>query len=682
MDEAGIKFLDKMYKDLYMSDIVQHTKKPSDSKTEAIRKFLERIDKMLEMADTDSKKMHIVNMLAKKYVVKEENIPSTLPDGYTKKGIIEEQEKSLKLWIEYLSSTGANYPVWAKIWAIQGMLKMGIYDPDKGSYSTRDEGTIHPFIKANPAIIAKSIEAIMKLVNKEEITDEEEARLTKTRSFSKLYTFFEKKYKENLFGNSDPNDGVWIKYDQGDRAGAIKLSESVQGTPWCTAGQSTAISQVCGPYGGASYGGDFYVYYTKDKDGKYTIPRIAIRCNGHNVIGEIRGVLDHQNLELELIGILEKKLRSMSFLTEQTVKKNLDIVESLRELSRIAKKTESKEQLTEDEVINLYSKNYGFGWAQDPEVEKITKKRNIKEDAELVKDPMKKIKNMGLFFAPHSVEDKEFMLLAIKENVNNKNFASPKLFEDIDFILRASSINKNILSSVKKEFLLEHPNVCMELLKLNSNTITFIPKEVLIQNQDEVVKTIKKNPPSQSAFREVPEEIIENNPSIIKAYKDRPLELTGRLQCTTEDFQLKHPDIILDVLIKSPSNLSYVSKIFQITYPDIIAFTIAKHFSYFKYEEVELVNKEDIMKRAKKYKQKMDQSYDEPLDVFTLFMPTKIQDAIDYLRQAKIVGQQKRSIKRKMKFEKMIGKITSVIADHIDTGDISTIGYIGTSKIK
>ena len=136
------------------------------------------------------------------------------------------------------------------------------------------------------------------------------------------------------------------------------------------------------------------------------------------------------------------------------------------------------------------------------------------------------------------------------------------------------------------------------------------------------------------------------------------------------------------MLIKSPSNLSYVSKIFQITYPDIIAFTIAKHFSYFKYEEVELVNKEDIMKRAKKYKQKMDQSYDEPLDVFTLFMPTKIQDAIDYLRQAKIVGQQKRSIKRKMKFEKMIGKITSVIADHIDTGDISTIGYIGTSKIK
>jgi len=61
------------------------------------------------------------------------------------------------------------------------------------------------------------------------------------------------------------------------------LVKSLQGhgTGWCTAGETTTESQLSS--------GDFYVYYTLDKEGNPTIPRLAVRMEGSQ-IAEIRGV--------------------------------------------------------------------------------------------------------------------------------------------------------------------------------------------------------------------------------------------------------------------------------------------------------------------------------------------------------------------------------------------------------
>ena len=58
------------------------------------------------------------------------------------------------------------------------------------------------------------------------------------------------------------------------------LWKSLQGknTGWCTAGEEVAKSQL--------ENGDFYIYYTKDKNDEYNNPRIAIRMNGKEEIGE------------------------------------------------------------------------------------------------------------------------------------------------------------------------------------------------------------------------------------------------------------------------------------------------------------------------------------------------------------------------------------------------------------
>ena len=70
----------------------------------------------------------------------------------------------------------------------------------------------------------------------------------------------------------------------------MPLVKSLQGhgTGWCTAGESTARTQLDG--------GDFYVYYSNDDKGKPIIPRAVIRMNGDS-IGEIRGIAHEQNLD-------------------------------------------------------------------------------------------------------------------------------------------------------------------------------------------------------------------------------------------------------------------------------------------------------------------------------------------------------------------------------------------------
>ena len=88
MDTEGIKFLDKLYQDLYMSDVVQHTKDNKDNRYEAIGKYLDRLERVHSKADTESKKEHLLKLYFDRYVIKEEDIPN----GYDKQAIIDAQK--------------------------------------------------------------------------------------------------------------------------------------------------------------------------------------------------------------------------------------------------------------------------------------------------------------------------------------------------------------------------------------------------------------------------------------------------------------------------------------------------------------------------------------------------------------------------------------------------------------
>lgn len=519
-DYRGEKFLDVKFDNLYNSKEVQHKYKPGDKRYETIRKYLERLEK----AHGSRYEKTLLNMYYDKYVIKEDILREKIKKMYgddvleesvdkTVREVINGQKQSLHNWILYLSDPSTNYPTWAKYWAFQGMLKMGNYDEGIGGYQKRSKDTESPFVDANPEIIAKAIEAIKKVVDKEDLNDEELDKIIKIGSFAKLYTILEKRCVKEAIEYSG-TEGEWVKYNQGSIEDAKKLSDSLQNknTHWCTAAEDTAILQVCGPYVDAPEGGDFYVYYSKDKNNNYTLPRIAIRMIDNNSIAEIRGIEDGQNLEEDLVPILEEKLKSMNFVTKEDIKNNLDTIDDLKELTKIYKASTKKEEISDYEVKRLYTHKYGFGWKQDPRVYKTIKKRNIVEDYNRIKEDYIKVSMILRGYLPKdSISDKDIILKSIDDNYDDDNNLYKILyFDDIDafdmYDRRTDAFNcasKDLKND--KEFVKKAISIAPWVFKYASDEL---------KNDSEIMNfAISKNP---SVFRDAPEKYKNDKELVIK----------------------------------------------------------------------------------------------------------------------------------------------------------------------
>ena len=534
MNEAGIKFLDKLYANLYMSDVVQHTKDNKDNRYEAIGKYLDRLERIHSKADTESKKNHLKRLYFDKYVIKKENIPN----GLDSTQIINSQQKRLSMWIDYLSDPNTVYPMWAKYWAFQGMLKMGSYDDIKGIYLTRNKKTIAPFIEPNPEIIAKSIETIMKLVNNEEISEDIEERLSKTDSFSKIYTTFEKKWKSTITNKADSNDGIWIKYNQGSKADAIKLSKSLENknTGWCTTSENMAIKQLCGSYDDdAPNGGDFYVYYTKDEHGKYIMPRIAIRLINHDRIGEIRGILEGQNVEESMTKVLEQKLLSMNNISQEDIDKNLKIIEDLRELTLIGIKTERNEKLTDQELDNLYTKEYGFGFANDPKVDKIIEKRNYESDyARLNRDIKIALLVDEIMPETFKEDDRDIILEVVKRSGWAFIYASDRLKDDKDMILEALKYSSYGYEFASKRLRNDKEVILAAIKRYPLLRIPFL--ENLLDDKDIVLAKVSRD---GIFIRNVSDRLKDDKDVVLAALRNNPFAFVYASERLQKDKELK-----------------------------------------------------------------------------------------------------------------------------------------------
>ena len=155
--EKWEEFLNKTYPQLYFSEQVQHIQKNGDTRNEAVKKYIERLEKIHTKAFA-SKRESDANILKhfyyEKYIIRPENISENyfkfldsqyfdqygihMSDEVKKdhiESILEDQKKSLDNWIDYLCSEDASfYPTWAKYWAFQGMLTIGAYDNQNQIY--------------------------------------------------------------------------------------------------------------------------------------------------------------------------------------------------------------------------------------------------------------------------------------------------------------------------------------------------------------------------------------------------------------------------------------------------------------------------------------------------------------------------------------------------------------------
>lgn len=263
--KSGSEFLNKLYKDMHMSGIVMHTAEKSDTPSEKIDRYLNGLEGIHDIAKTNEHKMDLLKRFYyDKYVIKE------LPEDYVKlqqkiarergygyidvtdnqklemlSQIQKEQKSSLDLWIDYLCSDDALYPMWFKNYAFQGMIKLGKYDKENRSFKKRSSTTTEPFLDLNREVLAKIYDTLSKEIGEKELTEEETKALENGESFSKMYIYYLTKQEKYI--PDEATDGVWIKYDQG--SDSTKLCDSLQGknTGWCTAGyEIVAKSQLSG----------------------------------------------------------------------------------------------------------------------------------------------------------------------------------------------------------------------------------------------------------------------------------------------------------------------------------------------------------------------------------------------------------------------------------------------------
>jgi len=413
--EEQSKFLGKLYDMLIREEIIKDSDKPKDLKTkvERAKKYFEKLQRVQEKTfDSERYLQMIKSLYYDRYVIKEKDIPESylrnLESRYLNEGyghvnlvnpqndrdeyyrnecigdIIRTQKDSLSSWLNYFLSTDSEYlPMWAKVWAFQGMLKIGNLEDDKSGYKRRSNVTVNPFVELDSEILARCFE----LLNVKQMTDDDLDKLVRTGNFSKLYgSLLSKKKQIKRTGIK----GIWIKYNRETEKDALKKEKSgiepeymklynslqLYNTGWCTAGsKETAMLHI--------NGGDFYVYYSIDENGEYKIPRIAIRMNG-NAIREIRGIAPSQNIESDMEIILEEKLKEFPDASRYKKKVN-----DMKILTEIYQKYINHIEFTKEELRFLYeidTKIDGFGYDDDPRIAEIIKFRSRRRDLSIIFD--------------------------------------------------------------------------------------------------------------------------------------------------------------------------------------------------------------------------------------------------------------------------------------------------------
>lgn len=512
-DYSGEAFLNKLYRDLHMSDVVMHTANSSDKPREKVSKYMKRLER-IHGTNNENIKNHVRNLYHEKYIIKEENLPSGLSEEQKSK-IINAQKDTLDMWLNYLTDENVRYPMWAKYWAFQGMLKIGTYDEETNTYKRRNEKTPDQFIEANPEVISKCIDLIVKQVNKKlnEINVGEEGlkKLVESGSFQKLYTVLLKEQKK-LQHKRSGFDGKWIKYNCGSMEDAIKLSNSLQGykTNWSIAGSlDEVINQVCG--GNVYSGGDFYVYYTLDENNEYRIPRTAIYMDRTTKIDNIIGIVGNGNaLEDGIETIVENKINTLDFLPDENKKKWLKFIDDCKRLTYLNRKTDIQENLTFEECSFINRLGKSWGYYKDPRIAKI-KKNNF-------------------------INDYELMMKLVIEDGKNLDCASPELRNNFEIVLAAVTQNGAALQYASEE----------------------------LQNNFEIVKTAVKKGWHALSYAS---EKLKNNIEIVKI---AVMQEGEALEYASEELQ-NNFEIVLVAVTQNGYALQYASEELQNNYEIVLA---------------------------------------------------------------------------------------------------------------
>ena len=287
---------------------------------------------------------------------------------YLTEDIINKQRESINTWSNYLGDKDCPYPTWFKVYAFDGVSKMGLINKETKEFEKRDKSTVASFPTLNPEVLAKVYRNINEFyaVDKkawlaQHPDDAKLESLVKSGNFPKLYAkeLFETKTIIKTPEKPEDIEGDWFTYQIGDED---ELAKTAEGTGWCIADPNVAHNYLKYDIYGHSRneGADeessskakFIIFRLKapnSPDGYSTNGVASIRLDLDGKVAEVSGLDDGQALEDSLVQTVKEKVLSLP-----GGKEFLQKFEDKQTLIKLDHKLQNGKDLTKEELSFLY----------------------------------------------------------------------------------------------------------------------------------------------------------------------------------------------------------------------------------------------------------------------------------------------------------------------------------------
>ena len=336
--------------------------------------------------------------------------------------LIEKQRESINTWSNYLGDKDCPYPLWFKVYAFDGVSKMGLINKETKEFEKRDKSTVASFPTLNPEVLAKVYRNINEFygVDKEDWLaqhpdDEKLVSLVKSGNFPKLYAkeLFETKTIIKTPEKPEDIEGDWFTYQLGDED---ELAKAAEGTGWCIADPNVAHNYLSyGNYAGNdndweedednseednqnSSKAKFIIFKLKapnSPDGYSTNGVASIRLNPDGKVAEVSGLDGGQALEDSLVQTVKEKVLSLP-----GGKEFLQKFEDKQTLIKLDHKLQKGEDLTKEELSFLYELDRPIAtldtYREDPRITELKEKYGIEYALEKGIDVNKLVSNLNL----------------------------------------------------------------------------------------------------------------------------------------------------------------------------------------------------------------------------------------------------------------------------------------------
>lgn len=414
---------------------------------------------------------------------------------YLTEDIINKQRESINTWSNYLGDKDCPYPTWFKVYAFDGVSKMGLINKETKEFEKRDKSTVASFPTLNPEVLAKVYRNINEFyaVDKkawlaQHPDDAKLESLVKSGNFPKLYAkeLFETKTIIKTPEKPEDIEGDWFTYQLGDED---ELAKTAEGTGWCIADPNVAHNYLSyGNYAGNdndweeddedwedeeeegenndwkedddnpeednqnSSKAKFIIFRLKvpnSPDGYSTNGVASIRLDPDGKVAEVSGLDGGQALEDSLVQTVKEKVLSLP-----GGKEFLQKFEDKQTLIKLDHKLQNGEDLTKEELSFLYELDRPIATldtynSEDPRITELKEKYDLEYALEKGVDVNKLVSSLD----PDDITENLNILLKHGADIDNivDNMESNDIVENLDFLLEhGADVDVNgLVSSLK-----------------------------------------------------------------------------------------------------------------------------------------------------------------------------------------------------------------------------------------